>query len=67
MLDDTREAQTSLPYNYPSKWLDEDSMYRDHISCHRASYVVDVWKCYISKHKNSRDNAYLCLRNLFVN
>ena len=27
---------------YPSKWLDEDSMYRDHISMHRASPTMNV-------------------------
>ena len=34
-IDDTREAQISQPRKYPSKQPDEDSMYRDHISCHR--------------------------------
>ena len=33
-------SSTSLPYNYPSMLFDEDSMHLDHISCHRASYLV---------------------------
>ena len=43
-LDDTREDKISYIRKYPSKYLDEDSMHRDHISCHRASYLVDVYK-----------------------
>ena len=44
-LDDTREDENSYIRKYPSKLPDEDSMYRDHLSCHRASYLVDVYKC----------------------
>ena len=41
-LDDTREDEISYPYSLLSMWLDEDSMHRDHISCHRASLQYNV-------------------------